>query len=305
MQSPLTPNNHNCWTILDVLKWTASYFKRHGIENGRVDAEVLLANVLESRRIDLYLHYDQPLTVDELHRFRGLIKRRANREPIAYIIGEQEFWSLCFIVSKDILIPRPETECIVETALNIVRGSDKPDPFKILELGTGSGAIMIALASEMPNNCFVATDLSLNAIKIARKNERQLIADNIISWIVGDWLKPVKETDVNYDLIVSNPPYIRKDMIQKLQPEIFLFEPISALDGGIDGLSCYKKIIPEAANRLCPGGYLLLEIGFDQKESIDKIARNCVCFESISFKKDYSGHDRVAILRLSRSRVDR
>jgi release factor glutamine methyltransferase len=305
MQSPLTHNNRDCWTILDILEWTTLYFKRHGIENGRVDAEVLLANILESKRIDLYLHYDQPLTADELHRFRGLIKRRANREPIAYIIGEKEFWSLCFKVSKDILIPRPETECIVETALNIIKDSNKPDPLKILELGTGSGAIMVALASEMSNNCFAATDLSFNAIKIARKNERQLIADNIVNWIVGDWLKPVKETGINYDLIISNPPYIRKDMIQKLEPEIFLFEPISALDGGIDGLSCLKKIIPEATFRLCPGGYLLLEIGFDQKESVEKIARSCLSFESISFKKDYSGHDRVAILRLSRSRADR
>ena len=105
MQSPLTHNNRNCWTILDILEWTTLYFKRHGIENGRVDAEVLLANILESKRIDLYLHYDQPLTADELHRFKGLIKRRADREPIAYIIGEKEFWSLCFKVSKDILFP--------------------------------------------------------------------------------------------------------------------------------------------------------------------------------------------------------
>jgi release factor glutamine methyltransferase len=296
----LTPNSHNYRTISDTLKWSTFNFERHGIESGRIDAEVLLANILEFKRIDLYLHYDRALSTDELHRFIDFSKRRVSREPIAYIIGEKEFWSLCFKVSKDTLIPRPETECIVETALTIIRGSNKPDSLKILELGTGSGAIVIALASEMPNNCFVATDLNPNAIVIARKNERRLLENKTTDWIVGDWLKPFKKTGVKFDLIISNPPYICKGMIQKLEPEIFRFEPIYALDGGMDGLACHKKIIPEAAGRLCPGGYLLLEIGFDQKKSIEKIARNCLCFDSISFIKDYSGHDRVAILRLSK-----
>ena len=295
MPSPLTPNNRHRWTIFDVLKWTAAYFKQHDIEGGRIDAEVLLANVLKSKRIDLYLHYDKPLTDEELRRYKKLIKRRIKHEPVAYILGLKEFWSLCFNVSKDVLIPRPETECVVETALKIA-GDYSPDPLRILEIGTGSGAIMIALASEIPSNTFVATDLSVNAIDVAKRNERALLSGKRINWIVGDWFEPFKNNDVDFDLIISNPPYICKDIIEELQPEIFLFEPIFALDGGVDGLGCYRKIIPEAAQRLSPGGYLILEIGFDQKESVENIARDYGCFSSISFKKDYSGHDRVAVL---------
>lgn len=296
MSSPLTPNNHHRWTIFDVVKWTTAFFKQHDIEGSRIDAEVLLANVLKSSRIDLYLHYDKPLTDEELRHYKRLIRRRIKREPVAYILGQKEFWSLCFNVSKDVLIPRPETECVVETVLKIVRDLNRLKPLRILELGTGSGAIMIALASELPTNTFVATDLSLNAINVAKQNEKALLPDKRINWMVGDWFEPVKHNHVNFDLIVGNPPYIRQDVIAKLEPEIFLFEPMFALDGGVDGLGSYRKIIPEAAKRLSPGGYLILEIGFDQKESVENIVRDGGYFRSISFKKDYSGHDRVAVL---------
>jgi release factor glutamine methyltransferase len=296
MPNPLIPNNHHRWTIFDVLKWTATYFRQHDIKSGRIDADVLLANVLKSNRIDLYLHYDKPLTDKELRHYKKLIKRRIKREPVAYITGQKEFWSLCFKVSKDVLIPRPETECTVETVLKVVRELNRPEPLRILELGTGSGAIVIALASEMPTHTFVATDLSVNAINVARRNEKALLSGKKINWIAGDWFEPVNDNAVNFDLIVSNPPYVCKDIIAELEPEIFLFEPISALDGGVDGLRCYRKIIPEAIKRLNPGGYLILEIGYDQKAFVENIARDCGSFSSISFKKDYSGHDRVAVL---------
>jgi release factor glutamine methyltransferase len=298
MPSPLTPNNHHLLTIFDVLKWTAAFFRQHDIQGGRIDAEVLLADVLKLKRIDLYLHYDKTLTGQELRHYQRLIKRRIQREPVAYILGLKEFWSLCFYVSKDVLIPRPETECLVETTLKIARDLNRSGPLRILELGTGSGAIMIALANEMPTHTFMATDLSVHAINVAKRNECALLLDKRINWMVGDWFEPIKGNDVNFDIIISNPPYIRKDIIKKLQPEIFLFEPMFALDGGADGLGCYRKIIPEAAKRLCRRGYLILEIGFDQKESIESIARDCGHFSSISFKKDYSGHDRVAVLSL-------
>ena len=296
MPNPLTPNNHHRWIIFDVLKWTTAYFSQHDIKGCRIDAEVLLANVLKSSRIDLYLHYDKPLTDEELRHYKKLIKRRIKREPVAYITGQKEFWSLCFKVSRDVLIPRPETECTVEAVLKVVGESNSAEPLRILELGTGSGAIVIALASEMPTHTFVAIDLSVNAITMARRNEKALLSGKKINWIVGDWFEPVKNDAVNFDLIVSNPPYIRKDIIAELEPEISLFEPTSALDGGVDGLRCYRKIIPEAGKRLCPGGYLILEIGYDQKASVENIARDCGCFSSISFKKDYSGRDRVAVL---------
>lgn len=297
----MTPNNPRSWTILKVLKWTASYFLDNGIEDGRIDAEVLLAHVLGSTRLDLYLHYNQPLTQDELYSYKKLIRRRVAREPVAYILGQREFWSLSFKISRDVLIPRPETECLVEAALNIIRQSMTSFPLNILELGTGSGAITVALASEMPENFYIATDHSLSALKTAQINAAELVPDIKINWVAGDWLDAIKYGQRSFDLVVSNPPYVQKDILEKLQPEVWRFEPHSALDGGEDGLDCYRKIIPGASNRICPGGYLLLEIGFDQKTAIEDIARNCDCFESIAFQKDYSGHDRVAVFRLRKN----
>ena len=308
MQSPSIPNNSvpdsgsGAWTISRVLQWTTSYFNKQGIDNGRVDAEILLAHALGRSRIDLYLSHDQPLESNELEKFKELIKRRAAREPVAFIIGRKEFWSHTFAVSKEVLIPRPETECLVETAIEIIARSDGHGQgrVRVLELGTGSGAIVITLAGERPKNTYFATDMSLAALNIAVRNSQRILPGNKINWIVGDWLEAVKEHGGQFDLIVSNPPYICKDLIDTLQPEICRFEPSIALDGGIDGLDCYRRIIPEASRRLSPGGYLLLEIGFDQKESISQVAATCQQVGSVSFKKDYSGHDRVAVLKMRR-----
>ncbi len=299
MRSPSIPNNRSgAWTIKKVLHWTISYFNRHGIENSRLDAEVLLSHALKRRRIDLYLSHDQPLENDELETFRALIKRRAAREPVAFITGVKEFWSLSLNVSRKVLIPRPETECLVEAALSIAEPLNGKRELKILELGTGSGAIVISLASQMPAHLYFATDLSAAAMSVAVGNARKTLSFDNINWVVGDWLSPFKDEMGRFDLIVSNPPYIRKHLVAKLQPEICRFEPVMALDGGRDGLDCYRRIIPAAARRLSPGGYLLLEIGFDQKEHIRQIAGECRQWESVSFNKDYSGHDRVAVLKM-------
>ncbi len=299
MRSPSIPNNRSgAWTIIKVLHWTTSYFNSHGIENGRVDAEILLAHALKLRRIDLYLSHDRPLCSDELEIFKSLIKRRTAREPVAFIVGRKEFWSHSFNVSEGVLIPRPETECLVETALKIIGPSDSKKRLRILELGTGSGAIVISLASEVSSHLYFATDLSMAAIEVAAGNARRILPSGIINWVVGDWFDAFQDEGRQFDLIVSNPPYIRKETVGNLQPEICQYEPIMALDGGGDGLDCYRRIIPAAMGRLSPGGYLLLEIGFDQKEPVRHIASSCRRYESVSFKKDYSGHDRVAILKL-------
>lgn len=295
MQSPSIPNSLRPLTILNVLRWTTSYLQKNGIEDGRIDAEVLLAYALETTRPYLYLNYSRPLTRDELRHFKELIRRRAAREPIAYIVGHKEFWSLCFDINRDVLIPRPETECLVEAALKIMRESPASSPLRILELGTGSGAITIALASEIPKNSYIATDYSLAALKIARHNANKLVPCNEINWIVGDWLEWIKSGERRFDVIISNPPYIRSGLISSLQPEVGQFEPLSALSGGADGLDSYKRIFPRAAKMLYPGGHLLLEIGFDQKEAVGSIARNYTCFESTLFLRDYSGYDRVAV----------
>lgn len=283
------------WTIIKLLRWTTSYFKSHDIDSPRSTAEILLAHTLGLKRIDLYLRYDQPLTVDELLLFKTYIKRRINREPVAYIVGAREFWSMDLVVTKDILIPRPETECLVESALSFPELG--PGPKRILELGTGSGAIILALASERPEYIYFASDSSVEAVKLAFMNAKIHHLDGKINFFAGDWLEPLKNSGKLFDMIISNPPYIRTFDIPDLQPEIYKYEPLIALDGGKYGLDSIKRIIFEAHAFLVQKGILLLEIGHDQKEQTKEIIDYCGNYEDIVFKKDYSGHYRMVCMR--------
>ncbi|MBU1055460.1 MAG: peptide chain release factor N(5)-glutamine methyltransferase [Proteobacteria bacterium] len=281
------------WTIIKILQWTTSYFKTNDIDSPRAAAEILLAHALKLKRIDLYLRYDQPLNISERNLFKTLIKRRINKEPVAYIIGSKGFWNIELMVSKDVLIPRPETECLVEEALSYLSKDKAFCPKKILELGTGSGAIILAIAAQHPDNHYFASDISMKALGIAFKNAKHLGLDNKINFFCGSWFFPVKDKNNLLDIIISNPPYIRRDDIKTLQPEINRFEPITALDGGEDGLCCIKHIVKYAHKFLNKGGKLLLEIGYDQKTAVDEIIKATGKFEQASFKKDYSSIDRV------------
>ncbi len=281
------------WTILNTLKWTAAYFKSHHLEQPRPDAESMLAHVLECERIDLYLRYDQPLHDDELACFRRLIKRRVKREPVAYILGQKEFWSLSLKVGPAVLIPRPETECLVETILRHL--SDK-DQLNILELGAGSGAISIALAHERPRWRFYASDISLGALKLARYNARQLLHEDKIRFFLGQWFDPLAAHPKRFDVVVSNPPYIPSDDLAGLEPEVVQYEPHLALDGHSDGLASIRHIINAAPEYLKPRGVLFLEIGYDQRNSVATLCQKNGAYDQVSFDKDYSGHDRVAQL---------
>ncbi|MCP4371432.1 MAG: peptide chain release factor N(5)-glutamine methyltransferase [Deltaproteobacteria bacterium] len=285
------------WTILKILEWTTSYFKSRSIESPRPSAEILLAHILEINRIDLYLQYDQPLNRNELKKFKVLIKRRAEREPVAYITGLKEFWSLELAVTKDVLIPRPETECLVEASLLLLSGASagnsKIKPMQILDLGTGSGAIALALAKEQPIHFYFASDCSINTIKVAKNNAKKNNLDGKVSFFIGDWLSPLNDKKISFDLIISNPPYIRTGDIAGLQPEICEHEPHAAIDGKEDGLNSLKHIICSAHNLLKQYGNLVLEIGHDQKEAVSRIIENCGQYENISFSKDYSRYDRV------------
>ena len=281
------------WTILKLLKWTTSYFKTNNIENPRAAAEILLAHTLELKRIDLYLRYDQPLCRDELALFKTLIKRRVAKEPVAYIVGHKEFWSIDFAVTKDVLIPRPETECLVEAIISILSENSSIAPKRILELGTGSGAIIIAIASSMPDHLFFASDCRIRTVKLANQNARHHNLNKKIDFFCGDWFTPIKNNRHLFDIIVSNPPYIQTGIINTLQPEIYKYEPVKALDGGEDGLGCIKHIIQCAHFYLRPKGILLLEIGYDQKDGVKTIIKQCGNYENISFLKDYSGHFRI------------
>ena len=283
------------WTIIKLLRWTTSYFKSHDIDSPRSTSEILLAHTLGLKRIDLYLRYDQPLTIDELLLFKTYIKRRINREPVAYIVGTREFWSIDLSVTKDVLIPRPETECLVESALSLPELG--PGPKRILELGTGSGAITLALASERPEYIYFASDSSVEAVKLAFMNAKLHHLDEKINFFAGDWLEPLKNTGQLFDMIISNPPYIRTLSIPELQPEIYKYEPLTALDGGKTGLDSIKKIIFEAHAFLVQKGILLLEIGHDQKDQIKETIDDCRNYEDVVFKKDYSGYDRMVCMR--------
>lgn len=295
------PNEENrgttAWTVLKTLQWTAAYFSEHRLDTPRIDAEVLLAHTLKCERIDLYLRHDQPLTDAELARFKALIKRRLNHEPVAYIVGSKEFWSLRFSVPRGVLIPRPDTECLVETALSLLPAAAGQIPMEILELGAGTGAVIVTLAHERPGHRYWATDNSRLAIETARENARNNGVAANIRFFMSDWLAAVSPENSGFDLVISNPPYIASGDMASLAAEIEAHEPHGALDGGPDGLKDIRTIMAQARNCLKPGGHLLLEIGFDQRGAVQSLAGDFTDYEAPVFYKDHGGHGRVVRLR--------
>ena len=300
MQNHLKPTDSE-WNILKLLKWTTSYFKTHDIDSPRATAEILLGHALKKKRVDLYVRYDQPLSERELSFYKSLIKRRVNREPVAYIVGEREFWSMAISVTRDVLIPRPETECLVEAVLSLLpgesgKGPDKK-PKRILELGTGSGAVILALARHRPHHFFFASDRSPKAIALAKQNAKRHNLGEKIRFFAGDWFGPVDRTGRPFDIILSNPPYIRTGDVDGLQPEICRYEPRAALDGDEDGFGCLKRIIGEAPLYLAKKGSLLLEIGHDQEGGVRGMIDDTGSYKDAEILKDYSGYDRVVRMK--------
>ncbi|WP_373500140.1 peptide chain release factor N(5)-glutamine methyltransferase [Desulfococcus sp.] len=290
------------WTILSILKWTTSYLNSHDIESPRASAEILLAHVLGLKRIDLYIRYDQPLIQDELSRLKTAIRRRMRREPVAYIVGEREFWSLSMIVTPDVLIPRPETECLVEAALKLLAPPKSADagagpPLRVLELGTGSGAVALALAAELRTGLIAASDRSEKALGVAVQNARRHGLDRNLLFFSGDWFSCLRPGMTPFHMILSNPPYIPSAEIDRLQAEVSRYEPRGALDGGADGLGPIRTIIGQAPDYLRPGGHLLLEIGHDQSADIERIVELSGAYAECAFIRDYGGHLRVASIR--------
>ncbi|MFZ7127835.1 MAG: peptide chain release factor N(5)-glutamine methyltransferase [Desulfobacterales bacterium] len=289
------------WTIGSLLSWAAGYLQKNDIDSPRTTADLLLAHSLGIRRLDLYLRYDQPLHTDELARFKQLIRRRLSREPVAYITGTKEFWSLELEVTPDVLIPRPETECLVEAVLEEAGRLPAGHEPAILDLGTGSGAIVLALAKSLPRGRFVATDASIPAIRVARRNAGRHGLEHRIQFVATDWLAAFHPGRARFDVIVSNPPYIDRKDLGTLAPEVREFEPVRALDGNEGGLECLERILAEAPAFLNPGGLLVMEIGYDQRSRLEQSIRSIGAYEEAFFRKDYAGHDRVVGVKRMRS----
>lgn len=285
------------WTIFKVISWSESYFRSNSIDNPRLTAEILLSFSLDIKRIELYIQHDRPLNRDELSLYKQLIKRRINREPVAYITGEKGFYNCQFLTPPNVLIPRPDTETLVENALTYLKPADNnASPKKILELGTGSGAIIISLADLFPEHLYFANDLSCEAIKAVKANSKQILKNLVINLFQASWFDSIKRSPF-FDIIISNPPYIKALEIETLEEEIKDYEPRLALDGGEDGMKCLNEIIFNVSAYLLPGGVLLLEMGYDQKENVDDIVRACSDLEQARFVKDLAGHFRVAIIK--------
>ena len=296
------------WTVLKIIQWTTEYLKGKGIDNPRLDSEVLLAHLLKLNRVGLYLNFDRPLSRDELSSFREIVKRRGSREPLQYITGHQEFWSLDFKVTPDVLIPRPDTEILVEEALKVVSGqgsvASENRPLRILDLCTGSGCIAISLAHELKDSVVYAADASDAALKVARENAETNGVQDRVTFLKGDLYGALENrpriTDhrpLLFDLIVSNPPYIKNIDIPNIQPEVRDYEPRMAVDGGAEGLGFYKRIVADAPNHLSPHGWLMVEVGEGQAEAVSEMMKDAGGFDSPLTVKDLAGIERVVKAR--------
>lgn len=286
--------NPKTWTVLELLKTSVDYLQSKGIENPRTDVEILLSHVLGLNRIGLYLSFDKPVKSYELDIFRSLLKRRINREPVHYITGHKEFWSLDFKVNRHVLIPRPETELLIEEAIAILNHREKPNqPLRILDIGTGCGTIAISLAKEKKNRTIYAIDVSEKAIAVARENAKVHDVEKNITFLKGHVFKPVLGKIDFFNLVVSNPPYIPTCDFAYLPPEIRDFEPRNALHGGKDGLMFIRSIVSEAPEFLADDGWLLLEIGQGQWKKVCRLIEETHRFGPPSIIKDYSGIERV------------
>ena len=277
-------------TVLESLKLSTDYLEKKGIESPRLNAELLLADILNCKRIDLYLKFDQPLKEDEIDKYREWISRRGKYEPLQYLTGKVEFYGLNFKVTPDVLIPRPETEILVEEVIKYCK--DKPG-LKILDIGTGSGNIPVALMKNTSGNEMVSLDVSSNALEIARYNAALNGIGEEIKFILSD-INYFNAEPGQFDIIVSNPPYISLKEYADLQKEITGHEPLIALTDSNDGLDFYRIIAEKSKILLKRGGHIFLEIGQGQKEEVEKIL-SLNNFTNIIFIRDYQQIERIAI----------
>jgi release factor glutamine methyltransferase len=276
-------------TVLEVIKLSTEYLQKKGVESPRVNAEILLAEILKCKRLDLYLAFDKPLAEKELSDYREAIRKRGLRIPLQYIIGNVEFYGLKLLVNESVLIPRPETELLVE---NIINESNKSVNIRVLDIGVGSGNISLSILKNISNANVVAIDISELALQVAKKNaELNSLQDRIyfkLCNIMNDSLNDLGK----FDIIISNPPYVSENDYETLEPELKMYEPKIALTDNSNGISFYKKIIEVSDKILKKPGKLFFELGMGQSMQVKTLFEQ-KGYSNISISKDYSGTDRI------------
>jgi release factor glutamine methyltransferase len=288
------------WTVKRLLEWTAPYLARRDVDSPRLSAELLLSHVLGVPRIKLYTDFERVVSDANLAAFRTLVQRAADQEPVAYLTGTAHFFNLELHVSRDVLIPRPDTETLVENVLQLARNTGGFESPRVLDLCTGSGCIAAAIAKHLKNAVVVAVDNSAGAVKVARENLRGLDLLDRVTVEHGDLFEPLARLiDARpFDLIVANPPYIATAKIETLDRSVRDYEPLAALDGGLDGLTLHRRILEGAPQHLRAGGRVYLEIAFDQAEAaLDVVHRHTDQLEDARILKDNAGNDRVLTAR--------
>ena len=293
------PETEGTWTVRRLLEWTTPFFTRKGVDSPRLSAELLLAHVLAVPRIKLYTDYERSLDASQLSAYRDLVRRAAEDEPVAYLTGRAHFFNLEFTVTRDVLIPRPDTETLVENVIQLIRHQADLANCRVLDLCTGSGCIAAAIAHNVKNAVVVATDINSAAVAIARENlERLGLAQRVVVE-EGDLFSPLgKMVDRQpFHLLVANPPYIPSGQIAQLDRSVRDYEPLSALDGGLDGLAIHRRILSESPPHLFPGAHIFLEIAFDQADLARQIAAEHSEFTDVRIFKDHAGNNRVLAAR--------
>lgn len=288
---PATPPPADAWTVRRIIDWTTQHLKKHGSETPRLDAEVLLAHVRKTARIQLYVQFDSILSEAERAAMRELVQRRVKSEPVAYLVGHREFFSLNFRVTHDVLIPRPETETLVMAALDAAMAFESP---RILDLGTGSGCVGIVCAVRLPKAQVTAIDISPQALVVARENADRHKVSNRMEFLEGDLFAPLPEA-ARFDVIVSNPPYVAEGEMASLPDDIRLHEPHLALRAGPDGISVLRRIVADAPQFLRRGGTLAVEFSPEQAAAVTQLftTQTSGTYHNVIPLKDAAGKVRV------------
>jgi release factor glutamine methyltransferase len=283
-------------SCLDILNQAVSKLRSEGIDRPRTNAELLLGAVLNAQKIELYLERDRILTLQQIEKFNKFVRERVSGRPLQYIIGSTEFFGLEFQVNENVLIPRPETETLVEIVIALLRDCHQP---KIIDLGTGSGAIAISLAKNVTGSSVFATDISPDALKVAEKNARRNEVEDQIDFLCGDLFEPLRGRNLEgaIDCVVSNPPYVSEEEFDQLPKEVRDYEPIVALKTDKEGTSFHRKIIENSLDFLKVNGILILEVGLGQAGRVAGLIRDRKKFKDTEIKKDLGGIERVVLTR--------